>query len=151
MEKIAIKFDDFLHKELNEYLSSLNGVSKVEVDIDEGKVYFEYDSSVITLKILMKEIELFLNTKILSIISFDKHNTENIVKETIVIKDLCCEHCLNGLIQDLMYVNGVSCVDTDFDYINQFDVNLFISYNDEELKLEEIENLIKENHTGVSI
>lgn len=151
MEKITMKFDGFLHKELNEYLSSLKGVSKVIVDIEEGEVYIEYESSIISLKILIKEIEMFLNEKLFPVIAFDKHSTENIVKKTIAIKDLCCEYCLKDLLEELMYVNGISSLYTDFDYNNKSDVNLFISYNGEELKLEEIENLIKENHTGVSI
>lgn len=151
MEKITMKFDVFLHKELNEYLVSLKGVSKVIVDIEEGEVDIEYESSIISLKILIKEIEMFLNEKMFPLIAFDKHNTENIVKKTIVIKDLCCEYCLKDLIEELMYLNGISSIYTDFDYNNKNDVNLFISYNGEELKLEEIENLIKENHTGVII
>lgn len=76
------------------------------------------------------EILLYLDiVKIPSIISFDKHSKSNIKKDIIVIKDLCCEYCLKGMIDDLLDINGIESAYSDFDYINKYNVNIFITYN----------------------
>lgn len=69
------------------------------------EIYVEYYSSVISLKLLKMEILLYLDIgKVPSIIAFDKHDVSNLNKYTIVIKDLCCEYCLKGMIENLFLI-----------------------------------------------
>lgn len=133
MKKITLKieYSNFLNNDLINYLSTLDGVTFSKVDNENNEIYVEYDSSIISLNILKMEILLYLDiTKIPSIVSFDKHsNGNNIKKDKIIIKDLCCEYCLNGMIEDLLEIDGIERAYTDFDYMNKFNVNIFITYN----------------------
>lgn len=133
MKKITLKieYSNFLNNDLINYLSTLDGVTFSKVDNENNEIYVEYDSSIISLKLLKMEILLYLDiTKIPSIVSFDKHSNGNNIKEDkIIIKDLCCEYCLNGMIEDLLEINGIERAYTDFDYMNKFNVNIFITYN----------------------
>ena len=133
MKKITLKieYSNFLNNDLINYLSTLDGVTFSKVDNEKNEIYVEYDSSIISLNIFKMEILLYLDiTKIPSIVSFDKHsNGNNIKKDKIIIKDLCCEYCLNGMIEDLLEIDGIERAYTDFDYMNKFNVNIFITYN----------------------
>ena len=133
MKKITLKieYSNFLNNDLINYLSTLDGVTFSKVDNENNEIYVEYDSSIISLNILKMEILLYLDiTKIPSIVSFDKHsNGNNIKKDKIIIKDLCCEYCLNGMIEDLLEIDGIERAYTDFYYMNKFNVNIFITYN----------------------
>lgn len=128
---LGIEYSDFLNKEVINYLNSINGINHCEIDSKNNKIYVEYDSSIISIKVLKIEILLYLDlTKTPSIISFDKHNdAKSIRKHTIIIKDLCCEYCLKGMIEDLLEIEGIESAHTDFDYINKSDINIFITYN----------------------
>ena len=138
MEKITIKIDDscYLNCELIQYL---NGVTNSRLDDDE--IYIEYDSSVISLKVLKLEVLAFLDIlKIPSIIAFNKHH-KNMNKDIIVIEDLCCEYCLKSMIEDLLEMDGINSASTDFDYNNKHNVKIFITYDEKIIsnnKLEEI-------------
>ena len=93
-------------------------------------------------------ILLYLNLiNIPSIVSFNKHDNENIKNEAITIEDLCCEFCLKCMIEELLEIGGIVSAYTDFDYINKVNVNIFITYNDklvDDYKLKEIKD--KFNH-----
>lgn len=141
MNKLTLKieYSNFLNNDLEDYLLSLQGVTNTNVNIDNSEINVEYDSSIISLKVLKMEILLYLDiVKIPSIISFDKHSKSNIKKDIIVIKDLCCEHCLKGMIDDLLDINGIESAYSDFDYINKYNVNIFITYNYKLLDKEKI-------------
>ncbi len=56
-------------------------------------------------------------------------------------KDLCCEYCLNGMVEELLEIDGIESAYTDFDYNNKFNVNIFITYNDEIIGKEKINEL----------
>lgn len=65
-----------------------------------------------------------------------------ISKKKIVIKDLCCEYCLKGMMEDLLEIEGIISAYTDFDYTNKYNINIFITYDKiliTNKKLEEIE------------
>ena len=64
-------------------------------------------------------------------------------KDTIVIKDLCCEYCLMSMIEDLLEIDGIESAFTDFDYHKKNNVNIFITYNDKLIKNNQL-NEIKE-------
>ena len=145
MEKLSLKLDcSVLYDEdLNKYLTSLKGVNLVRIDRNNFDIYIEYDSNVISLKILKYEILYCLNLlRIPSIIGFDKHSTCMISKKKIVIKDLCCEYCLKGMMEDLLEIEGITSAYTDFDYTNKKGVNIYITYDENLItnnSLEEIE------------
>lgn len=141
MEKLTLKieYSDFLDKELNKYLSSLNGVLFSKVDMEKNEIYVEYDSLVISLKILKMEIILYLNIQNTpSIVSFNKHYKKDIKEDVIIIDDLCCEYCLKGMIEDLLVYDAIKSAYTDFNYIDKNNVNIFITYDESMLKVEEL-------------
>mgnify|MGYP001851919962 FL=1 len=145
MQKLTLKLDcSVLYDEdLNKYLTSLKGVNLVKIDKNNFDIYIEYNSNIISLKILKYEILYCLNLlRIPSIIGFDKHSTCMISKKKIVIKDLCCEYCLKGMMEDLLEIEGITSAYTDFDYTNKKGVNIYITYDENLItnnSLEEIE------------
>ena len=144
MKKIKIKFDYVLYfdEDFNIYLSNLRGVTSAIMDKKNEEIVLEYDSSMISLQILVKEILLYLDLiKVPSIIAFDKYANSHICKDTIVIKDLCCENCLKSMIEELLVTNGIESVYTDFDYVNKYNVNIFITYDDTVIDNIMLENL----------
>ena len=144
MQKLTLKLDcsDFYWKDLIIYLPSLKGVILVKIDKNNSNIYVEYDSNVISLKVLKYEILYCLNLlKTPSIIGFDKHSRCMISKEEIAIKDLCCEYCLKGMIEDLLEIKGITSAYTDFDYINKKDVNIYITYDTNLLSLQQIKKI----------
>ena len=144
MKKLTIKieFSDFLNNDLINYLSTLDGVIFSKIDNENNEIYVEYDSSVISLKLLKIEILLYLDiTKIPSIVSFDKHNSNNIKKDNIIIKDLCCEYCLNSMIEDLLEIDGIESAYTDFYYVNKNNINIFITYNEKLINSDKLKEL----------
>lgn len=144
MQKLTLKLDSsvFYWKDLIIYLPSLKGVILVKIDKNNSNIYVEYDSNVISLKVLKYEILYCLNLlKTPSIIGFDKHSRCMIYKEKIVIKDLCCEYCLKGMIEDLLEIKGITSAYTDFNYINKKDVNIYITYDTNLLSLQQIKKI----------
>ncbi len=126
---------------LDDYLLSLNGIENVKIDNNDSSVYVEYDSFIMPLKILEKEILLYLDLiKTPSILAFDKY-MKNCKKYTIVIKDLCCEYCLKSMIEELLMMNGINSAYTDFDFVNKNDVNIFITYDGEVVSIDMINNI----------
>lgn len=76
MSELNIIIDNFGHKELKEYLMSLNGIFDVKITNDEYlDIYLKYDSSLITLNIIKIEIFNFLDImKNPSMIAFNKYS-----------------------------------------------------------------------------
>lgn len=141
MDKLTLKIEcsDFLNDDIANYLTSLKGVKLVTIKNDENEIYVEYDSSIISLKLLKMEILLYLDiVKVPSIVAFDKHLKNGIKEERIIIKDLCCEYCLNGMIDDLLEVDGIISAYSDFDYNNKYDVNIFITYDEKMINKKKI-------------
>lgn len=143
MKELTITFDNvWLDKELKEYLLSLNGIHNVEIDLKYESITIRYNSELISIKIIKLEILTFMDVlKTPSVISFNKHSNKILTKTTIVIKDLCCEYCLKGMIEELLLINGIEKVDTNFDYINKKDVPLHIEYDKELISKEDIKIL----------
>lgn len=145
MDKLTIRFEhsNYLNDDLNNYLMILRGVTYSKVDTNNNEMYVEYDSEIIPLKLLKMEILLYLDImNIPSVISFDKH-IKNTKEDIIIIKDLCCEYCLKGMIEDLLEIEGIESAYTNFDYNDKIDVKIFITYDDKVIdknKIKEIEN-----------
>lgn len=144
MQKLTLKIDysDFFNKDFINYLSTIDGIKLVKMDNMNDEIYIEYDPSIISLKLLKMEILLYLDiVKIPSIIAFNKHDVGNLNKYTMIIKNLCCEYCLKGMIEELLETNGISSAYTDFNYIDKNNVNIFITYDTKILKLDELNKL----------
>lgn len=135
MKKIRIKFDYVSNYDFEEefliYLSKSYGIISADVDKKTNEIIVEYDSSMMSLELLMKEILIYLDLdKIPSVIAFDKCvSNSHIRKDIIVIKDLCCEYCLKNMIKELLVIDGIESAYTDFDYVNKHNVNIFITYD----------------------
>lgn len=131
MDKVKLKFDaiEFINNDLINYLSLLDGVIRAEINDVNNEIYVEYNSSIISLKLLKMEILFYLDMKFPSIVSFDKYASSDFKKDKITIKDLCCEYCLNAMIEELLEIDGIKSAYSNFDYINKYDVNIFITYN----------------------
>ena len=136
MEKIKIKFDYVSYYDFEEefllYLSKSYCIISADIDKKTNEIIVEYDSSKISLELLTKEILIYLGLdKIPSVIAFDKCvSNGHIRKNIIVIKDICCEYCLKDMIKELLVVDGIESAYTDFDYVNKYNVNIFITYDD---------------------
>ena len=120
MKELTITFDDiWINKELKEYLLSINGIHVVEIDDKCETINIKYNPQIITIKIIKLEILAFMDIlKMPYIISFNKHSKNMLTKTSIIVKDLCCEYCLKGMIEELLLINGIEKIDTNFDYIN---------------------------------
>ena len=104
--KLTLKYDYWVDLELQYYLLTINGINKVNIDIDKDEIYVEYDSSLISIKLILMEIDLFLETTGTPyLIAFNKHNDNYLLDYEIVIKDLCCEYCLKSNIEELLLIN----------------------------------------------
>ena len=116
MSKLTIIIDHWGHKELKDYLSSLKGILEVIIHHENQlEIYIKYDSNLITPKIIKIEILLFLNIlKVPSILSFDKHSSTKTLEYKIIKKDVCCEYCFKGAIDDLFEIDGIEKVDSNF-------------------------------------
>lgn len=129
MKELYISLDTWGHKELKDYLMSLEGIFEVNIeDTNKLDVYLKYNSNLITPKIIKMEILLFLNiVKTPSLLSFNKYPKFKTLNYTIVRDDLCCEYCFKGTIDDLFEIEGIEQVESNFneDY-------LFQNYEDRE-------------------
>lgn len=144
MKKVTLSLDTFIYVGLDDYLKTVRGISNVEVDFDKSNVYIEYDESLVFLNIILKEVLLYLDSsKIPILISFNKHTVDKYANHEIVIEDICCEYCLKGFIEKLLFVDGIEEVSTNFDNNTMFNVSIFLKYDDNiitEDKLKELKN-----------
>ena len=141
MYEITLKLNEshWYDIEIKDYLLTQKEVQ--EVDINNKEIYIKY-SNKNYLKILIKEIKLFLSIiNEPAILYFNKHSNNKLSEYTISIKDLCCEYCLMGTIEDLLYKEGIISASTDFDFINKKNVNINITYDDSIITKKEILNI----------
>lgn len=135
MSELTIIIDHWGHKELKEYLMSLNGISDVIIKNGEQlEICVKYNSNLITSKIIKLEILLFLNIlKTPSILAFDKHSTMKMSEYKIIRHGICCEYCLKGAIEDLFEIDGIEKVESNFNkekiYDERDNVIISIKYN----------------------
>ena len=140
MNTISLKLNTWVYDELIDYLKSINGIENVEISND---ITIYYDN--ISLKVIIKEIYLFLNIlNIPSILSFDKHLNNNLKEYKIVIKNLCCEHCLMSDIEYLLYINGINSAYSDYDFDDKDEVEIYITYDSSIISKEELDKLSEE-------
>lgn len=129
MSELSLIIDDWGHKELQEYLLSLKGIMDVVIK-NENKleIYVKYDSNLITFQMIKMEILLFLGIlKRPSILAFDKHSNIKTSEYIIIRKDICCEFCYMGAIEDLFEIEGIEKVESN--YVDKY---LFEKYDEGE-------------------
>ena len=140
MNTISLKLNTWVYDELIDYLKSINGIKNVEISND---ITIYYDN--ISLKVIIKEIYLFLNIlNIPSILSFDKHLSNNLKEYQILINDLCCEYCLMSDIEELLYINGINSAYSNYDFKDKNNVVIYITYDSSIISKEELDKLNEE-------
>ena len=145
MKKLTLKYDEFnIDSDINNYLLTIKGIKKVEYDENKNEIFIEYDSNIITIKLILMEISLYINTNSSSLLEFDKHSNNKLLDYEITINNLCCEYCLKGNIEDLILIDGIESAKTDYDYNNKENVKIFIKYDNSLISIEKIKELEKE-------
>ncbi len=145
MNRLTLELDCFMYDGLEEYLLELSGVIEITIsNLNNLVIDVRYDSTLISFQILKLEILFYLGQlKVPSIVSFNKHSKVNTKQYNIVTKDLCCEFCFRGMIDDLINIDGIEKVTSDFDenaYYNK-EVMVTINYNPRLVKEEELKEL----------
>ena len=141
--ELTLKYDCLIDKEIKGYLLKINGIEDIKINLDTGEIYIKYTN--ISIKLILMEVELFLDVvKFPSLIGFDKHSKNKLLDYEMIINDLCCEYCLKTNIDILFETDGIESVRTDFDYINNKDVKIFIKYDNNKINIESIKKLESE-------
>lgn len=151
MQELTIIIDYLEHNELKEYLMSLNGILAVTVKNNNNlEINIKYDSQIIGIQRIRMEILLFLDIlKIPSILAFDKHSNVTTSKYQFIINDLCCEYCFKGIIDDLLLIEGIEKVTSNFNkeiweektYDEREKVMININYNSHLITLNQIKQI----------
>ena len=150
MSKLTLKVDYYKNfdKGLEEYLLTINGIKQAKINNKKEDIYIEYNPNIISLKVLKLEVLIYLDiSKIPSILSFNKHLDNNLEEYKIIIKDLCCEYCLKGMIEELLETNGINSAYSVYDYINDKNVPIFITYDKKILNKNTLEEISKKFNT----
>lgn len=142
--KLTLDFYETLFEELNEYLSSIDGINDVVIDNEKDVITLEYDSSIIPTKMIKKEIDVFLrDLKTPNLWGFNKFSKDG-GEATLTITNLCCEYCLKGYIEELFNNDAISFAKSDFDFKKPKDVKIIIKYDSDKLNINDIK-AIEEN------
>ncbi len=147
MCRVTLELNCWMHDELKDYLLSLEGIKKVEVDSEENVfISVEYDEEIIDTKVLKYEIFTFLDVmRIPSLLSFDKHPKDKIKEHTFVIKHLCCEFCYSSFIDDLFMTDGIESASANKnDVDNRENVPVVVTFNPRLVDEEKILKIEKE-------
>lgn len=146
MKELTLKLDHLfgIDEEFNLYMKDFNGVEEVKYDKDTLEVYIKYEENKISINRLKLEVLFFLGLNTTpSILAFDKHSKDKLNNTYITIEYLCCEYCFCGMIEELLFVDGVEKVDSDFDYTNNQNVHINIWYDENIITEEKIKELEK--------
>lgn len=111
----------FDNKELQEYLLSLKGIKKININDEEFTIWYTKD---INPQMIIKEIKLFTNTlNMPSLYYFNKHSEKNSDKYEKYLNNTCCEYCLHGFVESLLSVDGINEVDVTDEQIPKITIN----------------------------
>lgn len=134
MKKLRLIFDEVIHNDIKEYLLGLGCIEKVNINVSEkdGGIFdFDYDESMIKPQHILKEMELYLNKRPLTLIGFDKYY-DSCKKITYKNPNLCCEFCYLNLVNELFNNDNVSSfmylTDNIFNYSYKEYKEFLISY-----------------------
>lgn len=146
MKELTLKVEYLygVDEEFELYMKDFNGIEEAKYDKDTLDVYIKYDETKISLNRIKLEVFLFLGINTIpSLLAFNKHSKNKLEKATITIKDLCCEYCLMGMIEELLFIDGIDKVDSDFDYMNKKNVKFNIMYDENIISADKIKELEK--------
>jgi len=135
---LTFNFHNCCDNELKTYLLKLNGILDVNFNYEDNSIYIKYNQNIISLKMLFLEIKTFLNIlKVPDLVSFNKVSDNN-SSYNIIIKDLCCEYCLMGFIEELLLIDGINQAFSDYNYDIKTNVVITISYEDNIININSI-------------
>lgn len=146
MNKLILILDHPNHKELKNYLLSLNGIKSIRItNVNFLRINITYDDNIIDDEIIKKEIYLFLDLKdnIPYMIGFDKCYSDSLDYKYI-LKDICCEYCFEGFIEELYNIKGITSISNNFDGIKLNNIKINIGYDKNILSLDNIKEIIYE-------
>lgn len=129
MKKLTLQIDDYIVKEIVNYLFTINDIINVEINNKENIITITYQGNKLNSYILKKEIMLFLNIQKPTIMSFDKHSEKETKSRIIIINDLCCEYCFMNMIEELLDKTGIEKAFSDFDYNHKKNIKINIYYD----------------------
>lgn len=143
---MKVILDDFVNKELIEYLETQEGI--LEVKLNEIDTYIEVDvkhNEKTTPSIIMKHIDLFLESTFPSILEFDKGLNIKTKHLHYDAGDMCCEYCYKSFVKEIFEDNKIISFKSNYDIFKPaIDIKFEIEY-DEKYSEEEVINFIKEN------
>ena len=148
MQEVTFKFDFdnvMSSNDFSDYFLSLKGIKDVNYKNDDYlEITIQYTDD-ISLERIKLELELYFNIlNIPEMLFFDKHIKKDLKKEKIVIKDMCCEYCIKGTIEDLFDTNGIISVYTNYDPLEIWpDITFYITYDDSLITKEEINKILE--------
>ena len=146
MNGLTLVIDGWNDTELKKYLLTLNGILKFDIKNDNNiGIYIKYNPNITSAKIIKMEILLFLDLlKMPSIIGFNKHSKIKLSQYQITLKNLCCEYCLNNMIEELLDLEGIDSAFTNFDFDNcdnYQNIIISIQYNNKVITNKDIKEL----------
>lgn len=146
MAKLTLTIDTIMYQGLEQYIESLEGVSKVLIT-NKGCliITITYDNSKIDINTLKLEILLYLNlSKTPSIIGFNKYKKGNYKEYKTSINDFCCEYGLKNMLEILLSNPNISAVTTNYntETCNTKKLTMTITYNLDNTNFKEILKLI---------
>ena len=146
MKALTLKVEHLygIDKEFNIYMLNFNGIEEVNVDQGTLDIYIKYDENKISINRIKLETMLFLGLNTIPyLLAFDKHYKEHLEDDVVIINNLCCEYCLKGMIEELLMTEGISKASSDYDYMNNKNVKIYISYDKRIITKEQLNELEK--------
>ena len=139
--------DDFINKEIKEYLLTQEGIIDVELNENHNLTTLDikYNEN-INPNIILKYIELFQNRQYSILFEFDKNTKGNFNVLEYVIDDMCCDYCYRRLVTDLFENEHIKSVKSNFNYqMPAYNIKFIIEY-DNDYTEEELIKYIKEKY-----
>ena len=144
MKKLALKIDDIIPNTIINHLLTIKGIKDVKLKDKDSIIEINYMENEIGSLVIEKEVMLFLGLiQMPSLMGFNKYSTNKLTKYNMIIKDLCCEYCLKGNIEELLGIKGIEKVSTDFDFINKKNVKIEIDFDEEIINLDKVKEIEK--------
>ena len=144
--KMEIVLDDICNNNLKNYLLSQDGIKGVEIIVKDflSTLRIDYETEITTL-IILKHINIYLNTKYPIIVNFDKDSKIKLKSLKYLVDDMCCEWCYKSLVRALFDNQFIKSVKTNFEFDEPaFNIEFVIEY-EEKLTEKELIKLIKDN------
>ena len=137
MNDIKIKFSyliDASLKGLEEYFKTIDGVEECSVNLSEESIRIKYNDK-LNVMMIVNEIKLYSKEENDCFIAhFEKYVDDELGEYIYHTDDLCCEYCYMGALYELIQMDEIVCVNTDFGwneelgYESYFDVDIKIKY-----------------------